>query len=34
VVEHNSTLVPPEEWGSSKIKYDDVIEIISFVGGG
>ncbi|MGD0816892.1 MAG: thiamine phosphate synthase [Methanomassiliicoccales archaeon] len=34
VVEHNSNLVPPEEWGSTDIKYNDVIEIISFVGGG
>lgn len=34
VLEHNSDLVPPEEWRSTAIKYDDVIEIISFVGGG
>ena len=34
VVEHNSNLVPPEEWGSTNIKHSDVIEIISFVGGG
>jgi thiamine-phosphate pyrophosphorylase len=34
VVEHNSNLVPPEEWGSTSIKHSDVIEIISFVGGG
>jgi thiamine biosynthesis protein ThiS len=34
VVEHNSNLVPPEEWRSTNIKHSDVIEIISFVGGG
>lgn len=34
VIEHNSDLVPPEKWVSVAIKENDVIELISFVGGG
>ncbi len=34
VIDHNSNLVPPEKWTSIIIKENDVIELISFVGGG
>jgi thiamine-phosphate pyrophosphorylase len=34
VVEHNSDLIPPERWASVHVKEDDLIELISFVGGG
>ncbi len=34
VIEHNSRIVPKEEWGSVIIEENDNIEIVSFVGGG
>ncbi len=34
VVEHNMKIVPKEEWENVQVKEGDVIEIVSFVGGG
>lgn len=34
VVEHNYNIISREEWSRIKVKDDDNIEIISFVGGG
>lgn len=34
VIEHNNKILKTEEWGRTKIKENDKIEIVSFVGGG
>jgi len=34
VIEHNSRILPKEEWPGAAIRENDVIEIVSFVGGG
>ena len=34
VVEHNSRIVPRDEWSGIPLRENDTIEIISFVGGG
>jgi sulfur carrier protein len=34
VVEHNSEIIPREKWDDLKLKENDTIEIIRFVGGG
>ena len=34
VVEHNSRIVPKEEWRKTTLTENDNIEIVSFVGGG
>lgn len=34
VIEHNSRIIPKEEWADIRLKENDNIEIISFVGGG
>lgn len=33
-VEHNKRIVPKEQWPNTPLKDNDVIEIVSFVGGG
>lgn len=33
-VEQNGTILTKEEWGTSKLKEQDRIEIVHFVGGG
>jgi sulfur carrier protein len=34
IVEHNRSIVPKEEWARAGLKEDDIVEIVSFVGGG
>lgn len=34
IVEHNSVIIPQEKWAEVLINDADVIEIVSFVGGG
>lgn len=34
VIEHNLRIVPRGEWDGIAVKENDVIEIVSFVGGG
>lgn len=34
VVEHNSRIVPREEWQKTTVAENDNVEIVSFVGGG
>ena len=34
VIEHNYAIIPRKEWGEIKLKDNDVIEVVSFVGGG
>ncbi|MBF0216577.1 MAG: sulfur carrier protein ThiS [Candidatus Omnitrophica bacterium] len=34
VVEHNARIVPSDEWENVYIKDNDILEILSFVGGG
>ena len=34
VVEHNSRIAPKNEWHDIRLKENDNVEIISFVGGG
>ena len=34
VIEYNFRIIPKEEWADIKLKENDNIEIISFVGGG
>ena len=34
VVEHNLKIVPKEEWHKTALNDDDIVEIVSFVGGG
>jgi thiamine biosynthesis protein ThiS len=34
VIEHNQNILPKEKWEETKIKENDNIEIVSFVGGG
>ncbi|MDO8525841.1 MAG: sulfur carrier protein ThiS [Candidatus Omnitrophota bacterium] len=34
VVEHNLRIVPKEEWSRVTLNEDDIVEIVSFVGGG
>ena len=34
VVEHNLTIVSADDWDRVRLKADDVLEILNFVGGG
>lgn len=34
VIEHNSIIVPKEDWHKTAVNENDAIEIVSFVGGG
>jgi sulfur carrier protein len=34
VVEHNFSIISKEDWPKIMLKHQDIIEIISFVGGG
>ncbi|MDD5060053.1 MAG: sulfur carrier protein ThiS [Candidatus Omnitrophica bacterium] len=34
VLEHNKRIIPKEEWQDIILKENDVVEIVSFVGGG
>ena len=34
VIEHNFRIAPKDEWADIKLKENDNIEIVSFVGGG
>ncbi len=34
VVEHNAKILKPREWQGIVLEQDDILEIISFVGGG
>ena len=34
VVEHNLAIVPSDDWDRVRLKADDVLEILRFVGGG
>jgi len=34
VVEHNFRITPSDEWAGIKLKENDNVEIVSFVGGG
>lgn len=34
VIEHNSRIIPKEEWQGVSLKENDSVEIVSFVGGG
>ncbi|KJS31042.1 MAG: hypothetical protein VR64_13250 [Desulfatitalea sp. BRH_c12] len=34
VVEHNRVVVPQAQWPDSQLQEDDVLELLSFVGGG
>jgi len=34
VIEHNFRIVPKEEWGKIILQENDLIEILSFLGGG
>jgi len=34
VIEHNAEIIPLEKWPEIVLKHNDIIEIVSFVGGG
>ena len=34
VIEHNLAIVPADEWDAVRLKENDVLEILRFVGGG
>ena len=34
VVEHNLTIIPADDWDAVRLKEQDVVEILRFVGGG
>lgn len=34
VVEHNETIVRQEQWAQTPLRENDVLELLSFVGGG
>ncbi|PIQ87164.1 MAG: thiamine biosynthesis protein ThiS [Candidatus Omnitrophica bacterium CG11_big_fil_rev_8_21_14_0_20_43_6] len=34
VIEHNAIIVPKQKWPKTALKENDVVEIVSFVGGG
>lgn len=34
VIEHNENICPREHWSETTLSADDMIEIVSFVGGG
>ncbi len=34
MVEHNGAILPKEDWGRVFLKEADILEIVSFVGGG
>ncbi len=34
VVEHNMVIIPKDKWSTVKVDAKDIIEIVSFVGGG
>ncbi|WP_028584403.1 sulfur carrier protein ThiS [Desulfogranum mediterraneum] len=34
VVEHNSQIVRQQQWAQTRLSQDDVLELLSFVGGG
>ena len=34
VVEHNLLIIPAEKWPGTRLRENDTIEIVSFVGGG
>jgi sulfur carrier protein len=34
IIEHNGKIIKQENWGSKKLDQGDILELLSFVGGG